>query len=505
MSQPIAQMRGITKRYPGVTALEDISVDLRHGEVHALAGENGAGKSTLIKVLAGIIQPDEGELLIDGEPIDFRSPAQALDLGIRVVHQELACADHLSVTENILLGQLPSRFGKVDWRGAHRQAREKLDELGVDVDEKSRLDSLSLGQQQLVEIARALMREARILILDEPSAILGKRDLQILFETIKSLRERGVSIVYISHRLDEIFGLADRVTVLKDGQLVGTWSVDELNTEALVEKMTGRDLVSPEPRDLERPLPPVLNVSCLARANEFEDVSFVLGEGEIVGIAGMIGAGRSELARAIVGATKPDAGEIRIRGKDVRLTNPRVARRHGIGMLPEDRQAQGLLMNRSIGENIGLASLQSRSRFGVIGKQQDLDEVTQLATEVDLRYSRIDQLLRNLSGGNQQKVLLARWLAAKSDILILDEPTRGVDVGGKSEIYRLMRSLSEEGVSILMISSEIEEIVSLSDRVLVMRQGRMVAEFEGEAINEQQILRAAIVDTVGEKQSESAA
>jgi ABC-type sugar transport system ATPase subunit len=505
MTQPFAQMLGITKRYPGVTALESISIDLYPGEVHALAGENGAGKSTLIKVLAGIIQPEEGELIVDGETVEFRSPAQALELGIRVVHQELACADHLSVTENILLGQLPSRFGKVDWRRAHQQAREKLDELGIEVDEKSRLDSLSLGQQQLVEIARALMREARILILDEPSAILGKRDLGILFDTIRSLRERGVSIVYISHRLDEVFELADRITVLKDGSHVGTWMVDELDVESLVEKMTGRELVPPEPRNLVRPLPAVLEVSGLTRANEFEDVSFVLGEGEIVGIAGMVGAGRSELARAIAGATRPDAGEVRIRGEQVRLSHPRVARRHGVGLLPEDRKAQGLLLNRSIRENIGLASLGARSRLGVVRRREDLREVTELAAEVDLRYSSIDQLLRNLSGGNQQKVLLARWLAAKSDILILDEPTRGVDVGGKSEIYRLMRSLSEEGVSILMISSEIEEIVSLSDRVLVMRQGRLVAEFEGEAIDDQRILRAAIVDTVGDTRSESAA
>lgn len=505
MSKSIAELRGITKHYPGVTALDGIDLEFRAGEVHGLAGENGAGKSTLIKVLGGIIVAEEGDLLIDGEVVHFRSPAQALSKGIRVVHQELASAPHLTVTENILLGQLPTQWGRVDWKSAHQQAREKLHELGIDLDEHRKLTNLSLGQQQLVEVARALMQEARILILDEPSAILGEHDLEILFRTISGLRDRGVTIVYISHRLEELFELTDRVSVLKDGKYVGTYETSDLDSETLVEYMTGRELVAPPPRDLERPLAPALQVSGFSRPGALHDVSFSVGVGEIVGLAGMVGAGRTELARAIAGVDPVDTGELKLHGNTVDLRSPRAARQAGIGLLPKNRKEHGLLLNRSVRENIGIASLERRSTFGVLRSQDDLKEVEDLATLVDLRYRGPTQVLRDLSGGNQQKVLLARWLAAKSKVLLLDEPTRGVDVGGKSEIYKLMRDLAGEGVSMLMISSEIEEVVAMSDRVLVMRQGRLVAEFQGPEINEQRILSAALVDSVAASEGEDAA
>jgi ABC-type sugar transport system ATPase subunit len=499
MTEHVAELVGITKSYPGVVALSEVSLGLRAGEVHALVGENGAGKSTLMKILGGAEVPDDGRILVDGADVRFRSPADAIGRGISVVHQELVGAPSLSVTENTLLGRLPrTRAGRVRWREAHDRAREVLDRLGVAVDERTEMRRLSLGQQQLVEIARALVRDVRVLVLDEPSAILGHRDLDRLHDVVRTLRDRGVAVVYISHRLKEVLSLGDRVTVLKDGRFQGMAEAAELDEERLVTMMTGRQLTTPERPPAHGSRSPVLQVRGLACAPWSTPVDLDLGKGEIVGLAGLVGSGRTELARAVIGAD-PATGRVTVGGRVLHRRSPRSARSAGIAYLPEDRKDQGLLLERSIQENVGLASLSGRSRLGVISPRRDREQVRELTAKVRLKSAGIHQPASSLSGGNQQKVMLARWLAAAPEVLILDEPTRGIDVGGKSEIYRLMRELADGGRSILMISSEIEEILAMSDRVLVMRQGRIVAEFTGDDINEDDISRAAIVDAVAVK------
>lgn len=500
MSTNLVELRGITKRYPGVTALDSVDFDVRPGEIHALAGENGAGKSTLMKILGGAVAPDGGEIRFAGATVAMRTPRDALALGISTVHQELVAAPSLDVTENILLGRLPRRMGRVLWTPARRQAREVLDRLGVDVDERTRMDRLSLGQQQLVEIARALVRETRLLVLDEPSAILGQRELDVLYRVLQQLREEGTGIVYISHRLSEVLTLSDRVTVLKDGRRQQSVPVNELYEERLVTLMTGRQLVTPP-----KPPPPVdapvlLSVRDLRVPSSRFSVDLEIRAGEIVGLAGLVGSGRTEVARGIIGAD-PATGTVSVAGRRLARCSPRSCRRAGLGYLPEDRKDSGLLLNRSIRENIGLASLGTRSRWGLLRGRVDRTDVARRARDVRLKAPDLDADAATLSGGNQQKVMLARWLAANPQVLILDEPTRGIDVGGKSEIYRLMRELTQRGQAVLMISSEIEEVIAMSDRVLVMRGGAMVAEFRGEEITEQAVTRAAIVGPAGDAHS----
>jgi len=492
VSSTLVELSGITKRYPGVLALDDVAFDVRPGEIHALAGENGAGKSTLMKVLGGAVQPDAGEIRFAGEPVTIRGPRDALALGISTVHQELVAAHSLDVTENILLGRLPRRMGRVLWAPARRQAREVLDRLGVDLDERTRMDRLSLGQQQLVEIARALIRETRLLVLDEPSAILGQRELEVLYRVLNQLRDQGTGIVYISHRLSEVLALSDRVTVLKDGRRQDSVPVRDLDEERLVTLMTGRQLVTPPKPALDRDAPILLSVRGLRVRGSGGEIDLDVRAGEVVGLAGLIGSGRTELARAIVGAD-PATGSVSVAGQRLRRRSPRASRRVGLAYLPEDRKEGGLLLNRSIAENIGLASLGARSRWGVLRGGQDRADVTRRALDVRLKAPDLGADAATLSGGNQQKVMLARWLAADPQVLILDEPTRGIDVGGKSEIYRLIRELTRSGRAVVMISSEIDEVLSMADRVLVMRAGAVVAELVGAQITETAVTRAAIV------------
>ena len=494
-------LQGMTKRYPGVTALDNVDLSVRMGKIHGLTGENGAGKSTLIKILGGATVPDQGKILFEGKVVKFNSPISAINRGISIVHQELIMAAHLSVMENIFLGQLTKNsFEYINWKSIRKRARELLDQIGLNVDERTIVRELSLGQQQLVEIARALSRDVKLLVLDEPSAILGGKDLEILFDVVRSLRKKGVSVVYISHRLKEVLELSDEISVLRDGVMQGTKNVAELDENKLIIMMTGRKLVHPSKNSVIHKEKTLIEVKQKSEETNLKFASKIsVRAGEIVGLAGLVGSGRTNLALNIFGA---QSGSYEVTMNDnvnIRNNSTRAAKRLGIAYLPKDRKTSGLLMNRSIRENVGLASLNLRSFAGVLHLIRDRTLVKEFTNKVLLKSSSLEDLPTTLSGGNQQKVMLARWLSVSPTILILDEPTRGVDVVGKSEIYRLIRELTDSGRGILMISSEIEEIISMSDRVYVMSEGKVVAELVAEEITESNIGRASLL---GRQQSD---
>lgn len=494
MTTPIIELREISKQFPGVRALDRVSFAVREGEVHALLGENGAGKSTLIKILTGAYQPDSGEILLRGQPIRIPDTRYGLALGIAAIYQELSLYPDLTVAENIFMGHQPGTRWRVDWRRMEEQARAILHELDAgDLDVTQPVRGLSVGNQQRIEIAKALSQNARILIMDEPTAALTKHDVDRLFEIVRRLRERGVAIIYISHRLEEVFLLADRVTVLRDGQVVGeTLDVSKTDQAELIRMMVGRTLDTLYPKEAVQPGDVALEVRDLCYGRTTRNVSFTLRRGEIVGLAGLVGAGRSELAQVLFGITPAESGEIRIEGRAVRIANPRDAMTLGIAYVPEDRKNQGLLVQMNVRENATLAVLRQLLRRGFI----DYDAEARLTQEyVDLLRIRTPSLLQrvgNLSGGNQQKVVVAKWLAAKPRVLILDEPTRGIDVGAKAEIHRLMSALAQQGLAILMISSELPEILGMSDRVLVMRQGEIVAELDRAHATQEAVIAAAM-------------
>ena len=492
---PLLAMQGIGKSFPGVRALSGVSFDVRAGEVHALVGENGAGKSTLMKILAGAYIADEGEIRLDGSPVRFNAPEDALAAGIVTIYQELNLIPALSVGENVFLGDEP-RLGNsqvIDWAAVHRRSAELLARVGVELDTRVRVDSLGVGRQQLVEVAKALHRTPRLIVMDEPTASLGLAEIEELFRVIRGLRARGVSIVYISHRLDEIFAVCDRVTVMRDGTVVDTRTVAESNVETLVRMMVGRTLE----RALRAPKAAteraeLLRVSGLTRRGAFEDISFSVRRGEIYGLGGVVGAGRTEVARAVFGADRIDAGEIAIEGRTVRITSPREAVRNGIAMLSEDRKAEGLVLGLTVRENIALTVLDRLARaFGFIPRAAERGLADSFIAGLRIRTPSAEQLAVNLSGGNQQKVVLAKWLAVKPKLLIFDEPTRGVDVGAKAEIYTLIRELVANGMAVIVISSELPELLSLSDRIGVLKRGRMVAELDAATTDEATILAYA--------------
>jgi ribose transport system ATP-binding protein len=484
-------VRGVSKEFPGVQALMGIDLDLRGGEVHAIVGENGAGKSTLMKILAGIYQPDAGSLLVDGRTVHISSPRHAMALGIGMIHQELNLAPNLSVAENIFLGRAPMRFGLVDWRRLDLQTRSLLDRLAIDLDGRAAVEDLSVARQQMVEIAKALSLNARVIIMDEPTSALTERETATLFRIIGRLKAEGVAVAYISHRLEEIFRVADRVTVLRDGRLVSSARVADTTPAQLISLMVGRELTALFPKESVEVGAPVLEVRRLSRAGVLHDVSFVLHQREILGLAGLVGAGRTELVRAIFGVDPIDGGEVLIDGKVVKIHGPREAIQLGLGFVTEDRKLHGLVLGMTVRENATLASLANVGRFGFIDFARERAMAADYVRQLDIRTPTVEQEVNNLSGGNQQKVVVAKWLATRPRILILDEPTRGIDVGAKAEVHALMSRLAVAGVSILMISSELPEILGMSDRILVVRQGRISAEFSRQEASQEKIMAAA--------------
>jgi ribose transport system ATP-binding protein len=485
-------MTDVVKTFPGVRALDGIDLDVVAGEVHCLLGQNGAGKSTLIKVLSGVYRPDHGRITWQGEEVTIPHPTVAMKLGIATIYQELDLVEGLTVAENIFLGHEQAAWGFVRRARMRREARQLLERLGHgEIDPAVELGTLSSAKQQLVSIARALSHDARLIIMDEPSAVLANEEVDNLFRIIDGLTTSGVAVLYISHRLAEIRTIGDRVTVLKDGRTVAEGiAIEEASTPRLVSLMTGRTVEYDFPARPEPPAErtPLLEVQGLTRRGEFEDVSFTVNAGEIVGIAGLVGAGRSEILETIYGARRPDAGRVLLEGRALRTGDTSAAVDAGFGLAPEERKSQALILQRSVAENVSLPTLRRFARVGVIDRDREFEAVSSRLQELDLRPADPRRLVRTLSGGNQQKAVLARWLLADAQVLLLDEPTRGVDVGTRAEMYRLVRDLAAQGRAVVIVSSEVPEVLGLADRVLVLRDGRVIHEAPAQDMDEASVL-----------------
>ncbi|MFP3854847.1 MAG: sugar ABC transporter ATP-binding protein [Anaerolineales bacterium] len=487
----ILLMEKINKRYPGVHALEDVDFDLRPGEVHVLLGENGAGKSTLVKILSGSVERDSGRIFIQGEEIGRINPERSQELGVGMVYQELSLVPSLSVAENIYLGHLPQdRLGRVDWGATFEGARRHLAKLGVYINPATLVRDLDVAEQQLVEIARILAYDPQILLLDEPTSALSDEEREQLFTIIRGMRDQGVSVVYISHRLSEVPLVGDRVTVLRDGRRIGTMPVEEADKDTLVEMLVGRELEEQYPK-VDSPMGElILRAEDLTLGDTLHGISFELHEGEILGIFGLMGAGQPQLARAIFGLEPKSSGDLYIDGEKIQIDSPGDAIRYGLGYLTRDRR-HSLVPRLSVTNNISLAELSQAPLLSALRLSSERATADRFVHELRIQTPSLDQEVMNLSGGNQQKVVLARWLASESRILIFDEPTRGIDVGAKAEVFSLMEALIEEGVGIIMISSEMSEILAMADRILVMRAGQFNAEFQQENATQEKLLRAA--------------
>lgn len=486
----ILEIQNVTKRYPGVLALNNVSIEIREGEIHALVGENGAGKSTLIKTITGAITPDEGKIIYQGKEYKELNPIFSGKIGIEAIYQEFNLAPELSVEENIFLGYKVNQGIFIDQKELAKRTREILKSLDVDIDPSTKIRDLSVAYMQLIEISKALAKNVKLLIMDEPTAPLTDNEVGILFGLVKQLKKDGVSIIYISHRLDEIFELSDRVTVMRDGNVIKTVNIDETDKNQLIYDMVGRELKETYPTRVPNYGDTLLEVKGICGpANK--ETSFSIKAGEIVGLAGLVGAGRTEIARLIIGADKKYSGEVYVDGKQVKINSPKDAIENGIAYVSEDRKNQGVLLKKSIRWNITLPILRRLSKFGFVDMKKENECVNNYKDALRIKTPSLNQLVGNLSGGNQQKVAVAKWLASESKILILDEPTRGIDVGAKQEIYELINKLTQEGLGILMISSEMEEIMGMSDRMLVMAEGKIVGELEKEEFAQDTILKYA--------------
>ena len=490
---PLLELEGVRKAYGGVEVLGGVDLEADAGEVLAIAGANGAGKTTLIKILSGAVELDGGEVRVDGAPVRLRAPRDAHALGIRTVYQELSLVPQLSVAENLLLGKLPTARQLIDWRAVNARARDLLERAGFGgMDVRQPAARLSVARRQMVEIAKALAGEPRILILDEPSAVLAGDDLERVFTLIRSLRERGTLVIYISHRLEEVMEIADRITVIRDGSVVQTVTPEATDPNELVRLMAGRRLERVYPDRGASGGGTLLEVSGLSRDGVFEDVSFSVAHGEIVGMFGLVGSGRTEVARCLFGADAPAAGRLRIDGRDVRLRSPQEAIEAGVAFVTEDRARDGLVLKLPMRDNALLASMRTARRYGLLSRSREHGLVDAQVKRLDIRPPRPEILARHLSGGNQQKLVLAKWLLTQPRLLILDEPTRGVDMATRVELYRMFAQLTADGIGVLLVSSDLSEVLGVSDRILVMRDGRLQGAFRGRETSEEQLLACAV-------------
>lgn len=489
----LLRMEHISKSFPGVQALKDVNFDVRRGEIHALVGENGAGKSTLMKALTGGQPADNGRIIWKDQPVNIHNPSDAQNLGISMIHQELSLIPYLTIGQNVFLGREPrwNLPGIISWKTLYQQTDKLLKQLNLDIDPRMDIQNLSIAQQQMVEVAKALSIQADLIAMDEPTSSLTDRETEILFDMMRKLREQGVSIVFISHRLEEIFEISDRVTVLRDGTHIATRPTAELDHNSIVQLMVGRELTDIYPYEKTEQRDVVLSVRDLHESKELKGVTFDLHGGEILGVAGLVGAGRTAVAETLFGIRAATAGEIIIENETAPIRSPKQAIRQGLGFVPEDRKLQGLFLNMAVRENIIMSGIDQVSNFGFVNGGEANQLASEFVEKLNVRTPSLRQTVRNLSGGNQQKVVIARWLTLKPRVLILDEPTRGVDVGAKAEIYALMRQLAAEGIAVLMISSELPEVLGVSDRIVVMHEGRVTGHFLRDEATQDKIMHAA--------------
>lgn len=494
MSDYILELKEITKTFPGVKALNRVSFQLKPGEIHALMGENGAGKSTFIKIITGVHSPDEGEIYVSGQKVEIKNPNDAKKMGIAAIYQHVTCYPDLSVTENIYMGHEKIQKGtkRILWNAMHEEARKLLNELGANFDSKTLMGALSVAQQQIVEIAKALSSEAKIIIMDEPTAALTKKESEELYKITERLRDQGKAIIFISHRFEDMYRLASKVTVLRDAQYIGTWGVHEISNDNLIVAMVGREITQMFPERKAEVGEEVLRVEGFGKTGYFADVSFALHKGEILGITGLVGAGRTEVFQALFGIIPYDTGSIYVKGEKVNIKDPLQAMKLGIGYLPEDRQKQGLVLQWGIDRNITLSALDRFSKQGWLQSSQEAEVAKALSEKVNVKANSIFDLAGSLSGGNQQKVVVAKLLTADLDIMILDEPTKGVDVGAKFAIYEIINELAEQGYGVILISSEMPEVMGMSDRIVVMREGRVTAVLNQQEVTQEAILEASM-------------
>jgi inositol transport system ATP-binding protein len=490
----ILQVRGLTKTFSGVTALDNVQLNLRKGEVHALMGENGAGKSTFMKILIGLLRPDSGEIIFEGDQLSTKNVSESLKKGISMIHQEILIVPELTVAQNIFLGREMTRLlpGWLDDQRIYKQAEVILSQMGVDINARTKMKYLSVAEMQMVEIAKAISNDAKVIIMDEPTSAISDKEVATLFAIIKELTRKGVAIIYISHKMDEIFAISDTITVLRDGQYIATKSASAIDTNSLISMMVGREIDSLFPATTAQKGKEILSVKNLSRDGKFSDISFAVRAGEILGIAGLMGAGRTEIARAIFGLDRLDRGEIRVKGELVSINSPQDAIRHGIGYVSEDRKGLGFVPNLSVKDNITLSSLLNHRKGLFIQKKSEIGAASHMVGSLQIKASSIDQKVANLSGGNQQKVVIGKVLLSSPAVIILDEPTRGIDIGAKFEIYKLINQLVAKGLAVIMISSELPELVGMSDRILVLSRGEQTAVLSKEEATQEAIMAYAM-------------
>lgn len=496
MEQTLLEMRGITKVFPGVKALTDVSLTLNRGEVLALLGENGAGKSTLLKVLSGVYIPDGGEIYLDGEKCNFTKPVDSFQAGISIIHQELNYLNDLSIGENIFMGRLPKKHRLIDWETIDRESRKALEQVGFPTDPRRTMRTLSVAEKQLVEIAKAVSRNMKVLVMDEPTSALNDKEVESLLKLVRKIADTGVGVVYISHRMQEIFEVADRVQILRDGYAVGNFPMEGITEEVLIAHMVGREINSMYAKH-EIPLGEVVLDVQGVTSTRVHDITFQVRQGEILGIFGLMGCGRTPMAETIFGKNPILKGSVRVMGKEIKLRSPLDAKRAGIGYVPSERKSEGLILAHSVAQNISLATIRQLKQNGIISKQKERDQARQWIQRFKIKTPSEETIVNNLSGGNQQKVVLAKWLQTNPKVLILNEPTRGIDVGAKAEIYALMEELCEQGMAIVMISSELPEVLALCDRVCVMAEGTIVGEVSDRTQMTQEVLMKYAISRAG--------